>query len=135
VSAAVHEHSLEAGAVDNSHKTTPESGILHDTVASVPQERFKRRGVRRPNWPPREIVAALVVGATDLCLVLGAAAAAFATYFGVTDPTIAAPERRALTSFFAATLFVAFFERLGGYPSRQLSLLAERFEPALGIDR
>jgi hypothetical protein len=77
----------------------------------------------------------LVVGATDLCLVLGAATAAFVTYFAVTDRTIAAPERRALTSFFAATLFVAFFGRLGGYPSRQLSLLAERLEPALGIER
>jgi hypothetical protein len=82
-------------------------------------------------------VAALVVGATDLCIVLGAAAAAFATYFGVPDRTIVARERRVLTPFFAATPFVlvAFFERLGGYRSRQLLLLAERFEPALGIER
>jgi hypothetical protein len=58
VSAAVHEHSLESGAADNSHKIKPESGILHDTVASVPQERFERCGVGAL-MSSREIMAAL----------------------------------------------------------------------------
>lgn len=48
MSATVHRHSLESGAVHNLHKISPRSGILHDTVASVRQERFERRGVRGP---------------------------------------------------------------------------------------
>jgi hypothetical protein len=84
VSAAVHEHSLESGAADNSHKIKPESGILHDTVASVPQERFERCGVGALMVVTGNH-GGFVVGATDLCLVVGAAAAAFVTYFGATD--------------------------------------------------
>jgi Undecaprenyl-phosphate glucose phosphotransferase len=64
-----------------------------------------------------------VVGASDWCLVLAAAALAFAVYFSVMDQTIAQPERHILTSFLAATIFAGTFERLGGYRSKQLSRL------------
>jgi hypothetical protein len=130
VSAAMREHSLESGAVHNSHKIIkPKSGILHGTVAS------ERRGVRRPNcrhgksWP-------LCPWRDGSLSRIWSGSGRFRDVFGVTYRIIAAPEHHVLTP----TLFVAFFERLGGYRSRQLSLLAEsrlaeRFEPALGIER
>jgi Undecaprenyl-phosphate glucose phosphotransferase len=66
---------------------------------------------------------AFVVGVLDWCLVLTAAAVAFAVYFSVMDQTVAQPERHVLTSFLAATIFAGTFERLGGYRSKQLSRL------------
>jgi Undecaprenyl-phosphate glucose phosphotransferase len=113
---AAHELSLEPRASHNPHEN-------RDVIASPPQEDFGRRGFTRPNWLSPEIMAGLVIVATDLCLVLAAAAAAFMAYFSVMDQIVAAPERHVLTSFLAATLFVGLFERFGGYRPKQLSSL------------
>ena len=126
VSAAVQGHSLESGAVHNSHKIQPEAGILHDAVASVPPEGFGSH----PNWPSQEIMPASVFGAMDLYLVLGEAAVVFVTNFGVTGRTIATPASCPYLVLRRDTV-CGIFERLQGHRSRQLSLLAERFEPAL----
>jgi Undecaprenyl-phosphate glucose phosphotransferase len=66
---------------------------------------------------------AFVIGALDWCLILAAAAAAFAIYFGLMDQRVAQLERHILTAFLAATVFAGMFERLGGYRSKQLSRL------------
>jgi Undecaprenyl-phosphate glucose phosphotransferase len=66
-------------------------------------------------------IVTFVVGVSDFCLVLGAAALAFAAYSGVMDRTLKDPGHHVLTSFLAATLFVGMFERLGGYSLKQLS--------------
>jgi Undecaprenyl-phosphate glucose phosphotransferase len=116
------ELSLEIGAVHNLHEATLDPRIVSETFPAIPQEPLGRRVVRRPDWLSIEIVA-LVVGATDFCLILAAAAAAFATYSGVMDQTVAEPGRHLLTSIFAATLFVGLFERLRGYRLKQLSRL------------
>ena len=62
-----------------------------------------------------------MVGASDFCVVLVAAAGAFAAYYNVVER--AGPGRHLLTAFLAATLFVGGFERLGGYRLSQLSRL------------
>jgi hypothetical protein len=116
------ELSLEIGVVHNLHEATLDPRIVSETFPAIPQEPLRRRVVRRPDWLSIEIVA-LVVGATDFCLILAAAAAAFATYSGVMDQTVAEPGSHLLTSIFAATLFVGLFERLRGYRLKQLSRL------------
>ena len=79
-------------------------------------------GFRRPRWWSPEVTAG-IVGALDFCLVLAAAAAAFAAYSSVTDQRVAEPGRHVLTTFLAATLFVGAFERLSGYQLQRLSSL------------
>jgi Undecaprenyl-phosphate glucose phosphotransferase len=71
-----------------------------------------------------EVVAGLVK-ATDFCLVLAAAASAFVFYFGFLEATTSAGDARryGLTSLLAAMLFVAGFERLGGYQFKRLAQL------------
>jgi Undecaprenyl-phosphate glucose phosphotransferase len=70
--------------------------------------------------------ADIVVGIAkiiDFCLVLMAGMAAFAVYVGLTLHSTTEWERYILTSVLAATLFVAAFQRIGGYTVRQLSML------------
>jgi Undecaprenyl-phosphate glucose phosphotransferase len=122
VSAATHELSLENEAAGNSYQVTANLGIVSDTLPAIPREARLARVRRRPDWLLPEIVA-LLVGAMDFCLVLAAAAAAFAAYSGVMDHKVAEAGRHLLTSFFAATLFVALIERLGAYQVKQLSRL------------
>jgi hypothetical protein len=81
---------------------------------AIPRENLGEPTFRRPAWLSPETVA-FVVGMSDFCLVLGAAALAFAAYSGVMDRTLADPERHVLSAFLAGTLFVGMFERLGGY--------------------
>src|SRR5215471_722024 len=72
------------------------------------------------SWLLPEIVA-WWVGASDFCLVLLAAAGAFAAFYDVVQS--AGPGRHLVTAFLGATLFVSGFERLGGYRVKQLSKL------------
>jgi Undecaprenyl-phosphate glucose phosphotransferase len=71
-----------------------------------------------------EVVAGLVK-ALDFCLVLAAAVSAFVFYFGLLEATTSAADARryGLTSLLAAMLFVAGFERLGGYQFKRLAQL------------
>jgi Undecaprenyl-phosphate glucose phosphotransferase len=62
------------------------------------------------------------VAALDFCLVAGAAAVAFVLYFEVQGDSTATSPHYTLTSIFAATLFVAMFERSGGYRLKRLQL-------------
>jgi hypothetical protein len=55
----------------------------------------------------------VAVDATDFCLVVLAATAAFGTYTEVMEQRLAEPGRHILTSFFAATVFVSLLERIG----------------------
>lgn len=120
--AATPELSLESEAVGNAYRgATPDPGTPRDTLHVIP-EAHRKPDFQRPAWLSPEIVA-FVVSASDWCLVLAAAAAAFPVYFGFMDQTVAQPERHILTSFLAATVFVGIFGRLGGYRSRQLSRL------------
>jgi Undecaprenyl-phosphate glucose phosphotransferase len=120
MSAATPELSLEPEAVRNSYVDAAPS--LRDTFKVISQETQRERDFRRPVWLSPELMA-FVVGALDWCLILTAAGAAFAIYFGVMDQEVAWPERHILTAFLAATVFAGMFERLGGYRSKQLSRL------------
>jgi FlaA1/EpsC-like NDP-sugar epimerase len=62
--------------------------------------------------------AAWIIGVSDFCLVLVAAAGAFAAHYDVVER--AGSGRHLLTAFLAATLFVNGFERFGGYRLKQL---------------
>ena len=66
-----------------------------------------------------EILAG-AVAAIDFCLVLIAAAGAFALYFDLGNRAAAEPGRYVWTALFAATLFVGGLERMGGYRLKQL---------------
>jgi Undecaprenyl-phosphate glucose phosphotransferase len=92
------------------------------TPHAIPRKVHQAADFRRPAWLSPELVA-FVVGALDWCLILAAAAAAFAIYFGLMDQTVTQPERHILTAVLAATVFAGMFERLGGYRSKQLSRL------------
>jgi Undecaprenyl-phosphate glucose phosphotransferase len=123
VSAATDELSLEPAAVHKPYgEITPDPGIASATFDAVLQQGSRDHDFQRPAWLSPGIVG-WVVGALDFCLVLTAAAAAFAAYSGIMSQTIAEPGRHILTSFLAATLFVGMFERLGGYRSKRLSRL------------
>jgi Undecaprenyl-phosphate glucose phosphotransferase len=62
-----------------------------------------------------------MVGASDFCLVLIAAAGAFAAYYDIVER--AGAGRHLFIGVLAAVLFVGGFERLGGYRLTQLSSL------------
>ena len=118
-----HELSLEVATFNNPYLgAAPNSGTAHHTLDAVPREELGERKFRRPAWLSPETVAFLVA-VSDFCLVLGAAALAFAAYSGVMDRTLAEPGHHVMTSFLAATLFVGMFERLDGYSLKQLSRL------------
>jgi Undecaprenyl-phosphate glucose phosphotransferase len=81
-------------------------------------------GARRRASLSAEVVAGLVK-AVDFCLVLVAAVSAFVFYFGFIETT-GSPgslRRYGLTSLLAAMLFVAGFQRLGGYQFKRLTQL------------
>src|SRR5437588_1353658 len=116
---ATHKLSFEAGAVhDLPAETMSGFAIAH----AIPKEAHRGLDARRPAWFSPEIVSFLV-GASDFCLILVAAASAFAVYSGMLDLTLAGPGRHVLISFVIAILFVGMFERLGGYSFKQLSRL------------
>ncbi len=115
--------SLEAVTGHNSYaEKGPDPEIFYEKLGAIPKVGLAERVRQRPAWLSPEI-AAVVVGGLDWCLALAAAATAFTAYSGVTDHTVAGPGRHVLTAFFAATLFTAVFERLGGYRLKQLSRL------------
>src|SRR5215469_10528658 len=95
-------------AADNQYVLASASGF------PISQGALDERTTRRPPWLRAEIIAFLV-GASDFCLILGAAAVAFAAYSGLMERTLEGPERHILTTFLAAMLFISMFERLGGY--------------------
>jgi Undecaprenyl-phosphate glucose phosphotransferase len=123
VSTATHELSFEAAAVHGSPAEIM-SGftIAHDSLDAIHKEGHRGRHVRQPAWLSPEIVSFLV-GASDFCLILTAAACAFAAYSGLLDRTLAGPGHHVLISFLIAILFVGMFERLGGYGLKRLSNL------------
>jgi Undecaprenyl-phosphate glucose phosphotransferase len=69
-----------------------------------------------------EIVAGMA-RVVDFCLVPIASGVAFALYLHATLYSAAVIERYFLTSLLAAALFVAGFQRIGGYALKQLSIL------------
>jgi hypothetical protein len=86
VPAATPELSLESEAVGNAYRgATPDPGTPRDTLHVIPQEAHRKPDFQRPVWLSPEIVA-FVVSASDWCLVLAAAAAAFPVYFGFMGP-------------------------------------------------
>jgi FlaA1/EpsC-like NDP-sugar epimerase len=86
----------------------------------IRQQNRSWRGSARSRWLSPEILA-WVIGASDFCLVLIAAAGALAAHYDVVEQ--AGVRRHLLTAFLVAILFVGAFERLGGYCVRQLSKL------------
>jgi len=124
VPAAIPELSLESAVARNLHlQAAPDPRISRDTPYAIRQKAHRPSDFRRPVWLSPGLVA-FVLGALDWGLVLAAAVAAFAVYFGVMEQTVASPERHILTAFLAATVFAGIFERLGGYRSKQLSRLS-----------
>jgi Undecaprenyl-phosphate glucose phosphotransferase len=120
---AAHQLYLEAAVVHNPYADIAlDSATAHDTLDAIPRENLREPTLRRPAWLSPETVA-FVVAISDFCLVLGAAALAFAAYSGIMDLTLADPGRYVLTSFLAATLFVGMFERFDGYSLKHLSRL------------
>jgi Undecaprenyl-phosphate glucose phosphotransferase len=118
-----NELSLEAAAVHNPYAgAVPDSRTGQNTLDAIPRENLGKPNFRRPAWLSPETVA-FVVGVSDFCMVLGAAALAFAAYSVVLDRTLAEPGHHVITSFLAATLFVGMFERLDGYSLKHLSRL------------
>jgi len=96
-------------------------------TASASLDLRRRRACRslrfRPSaWPLRDILS-VTVAATDFCALLATAAAVFAVYFDVLNPSATEAGLYILPALFAATLFVSGFERLGGYRLPQLSSL------------
>jgi Undecaprenyl-phosphate glucose phosphotransferase len=61
-----------------------------------------------------------IVKAIDLCVIVGATVAMFAREGGVAMASAAAVDRDLLTSLLAAILFIAGFQRIGGYKLAQL---------------
>jgi hypothetical protein len=121
VSTATPELSLESAAAWNPYlEAAPDPSSARDTPFAVPQKSNRASDFRRPVWLSPELVA-FPRGALDWGLILAAAIAAFAVYFGVMEQTVAWPERHILIAFLAATVFVGIFEQLGGYRSKQLS--------------
>jgi Undecaprenyl-phosphate glucose phosphotransferase len=94
--------------------------IPSGAAGSIMQENYERRGSQ---WFSRLSPAILAcgVGASDFCLVLAAAAGAFAAHYEVVEA--AGPGRHLFTALIVAVLFVGGFERLDGYRLRQLSIL------------
>src|SRR5690242_120592 len=84
------------------------------------QENYERRGSQRFNRLSPAVFA-WGIGACDFCLVLTAAAVAFAAHYDVVDA--AGPGRHLFIALVAGLLFVGGFERLDGYRLRQLSKL------------
>jgi hypothetical protein len=109
VSATLHESPFETRITNN--QATLDSAILRATLAPVTEQ-----AVRGGDWR------------TDFCLVLLGAAAAFGTYTEIMEQKLAEPGRHILTSFFAATVFVSLFERIGGYRLKQVSRLHWQFK-------
>jgi Undecaprenyl-phosphate glucose phosphotransferase len=129
VPAITHELSIEAGTVrEVVADGSPNDGIALNTF-DVLKNTFdtlyagcREPDFQRPAWLSPEIVG-FAVGVVDWCMVLAAAAAAFAAYSGMMDQMVSEPGRHVLTSVLAATLFAGVFERLGGYRLKQLSRL------------
>jgi hypothetical protein len=120
VSAVTPELSLESTVARNPYLgAAPDTSFAPGTPYAIPRIADQATDFRRPAWLSPELVA-FVVGALDWFLILAAAAAAFAIYFGPMDQRVAQPERHILTAFLAATVFAGMFERLGGYRSKQL---------------
>jgi Undecaprenyl-phosphate glucose phosphotransferase len=99
-----------------------ESGTTFDGLSFVQPHTWVNPKLRPRAWPSRDILAA-TVAAADFCTLLAAAAAVFAVYFNILNPSETEPQLYILPTLFAATLFVGGFERLGGYRLRQLSRL------------
>jgi hypothetical protein len=111
VPAVTHELSLEAGTVREAFADgSPNPEITHDTIdllenaLQILAARRREPDFQRPVWLSLEIIA-FALGLLDWCMVLAAAAVAFAAYSGVMDQRLAEPGRLVLTSFLAATLF------------------------------
>jgi Undecaprenyl-phosphate glucose phosphotransferase len=98
----------------------PSTTIPRGEVGVAAQANGGWRGSSRSSWWSPAILP-WMVGAADFCVVLAAAASAFAAYYTVVER--AGPGRHLLTAFLAAMLFVGGFERIGGYRPRQLSNL------------
>jgi Undecaprenyl-phosphate glucose phosphotransferase len=115
--------SLTQAIIDNLDRvTTPTAAIPYGGPGAIGQENHGRHRFAR-SWRLSPAILVWAVGASDFCLVLVAAAGAFAAYYNVVDGDVAGPGRHLLTASLAATLFVGGFERLGGYRLRQLSRL------------
>jgi len=95
------------------------SGITRASDDLSTREAYWEHGVGRRARLSPEILAA-AVAAFDFCLVLIAGAAAFTWYFDLIKPSTAEPGRYFLIAVFGATVFVAGFERQGGYQLKQL---------------
>jgi polysaccharide biosynthesis protein PslA len=123
VRAAAPQLSVEPVVVHKAYAdAASDPAIGRDPLNTILQGACTEADFQRPVWFSPEIVA-FVIGALDWCLVLAAAATAFAVYFGVMDQRVAQPERHILTAFLAATVFAGMFERLGGYRSKHLARL------------
>jgi Undecaprenyl-phosphate glucose phosphotransferase len=113
------ELSLAPPFIDVDGDTTPDAAVPRGGPSIIAQENDRWHRFRRLS----PAILAWMVGASDFCLVLVAAAWAFAAYYNVVDRDVAGPGRHVLTAVLAATLFVGGFERLGGYRLRQMSRL------------
>jgi polysaccharide biosynthesis protein PslA len=98
----------------------------------IQQESYWQPGFVRRARLSSELLAAAVM-AIDFCLVLTAAAAAFTLYFDIMNRSMAEAGRYIWAALFAATLFVAGFERLGGYRLKLLLKLDWQLTRALTI--
>ena len=115
-----------SGELSLAPPTTPDEETTH--IAAIPrggpgiiaQENHGWHGSAQSSRCTPAILA-WMIGASDFCLVLLAAAGAFAAYYNAVEG--AGPGHHLLTAVLAAILFVGGFERLGGYRLRQLSIL------------
>jgi hypothetical protein len=94
---------VSTGSEHPAKRVADENGVWHAS------------GHRGPLSPA---FASWIIGVSDFCLVLVAAAGAFAAHYDVVER--AGSGRHLLTAFLAATLFVNGFERFGGYRLKQL---------------
>jgi len=122
MSSAVYELSPESKAANQLQGSTAAAEVLGDTVIAASQAALDRRIFRRPDWLSPEIWVFAVAG-IDFCLILAAAAPAFAIYSSIMDQTLAEPGRHVLTSLFAATVFVGLLGQFGGYRLTELTRL------------
>jgi Undecaprenyl-phosphate glucose phosphotransferase len=117
----LREPSLAAPiAYDFGQDTKPLAQIPHGGLGVTAHEKPEWDGTARSSKFSAAAVVWLV-GALDFCLVLLAAAGAFAARYDVVEH--AGPRLHLLTAFLVAMLFVCGFERLGGYRLKQLSKL------------
>jgi Undecaprenyl-phosphate glucose phosphotransferase len=108
-----------AMASDTQQYVVPGSGITDATDNSIGHAAHWQLGFGRRARLSSEILSA-AVAAFDFCLVLIVGAATFVWYFDLIDRYSGQPGHYVLTVVFAATLFIAGFERLGGYQLKQL---------------